>query len=65
DETDPSRVLKFQIDEEETDEATLVCDERGRMVMLTCSPYEIKIWADIEYVPQKMDIHYDPFCGHH
>ena len=65
DETDPSRVLKFQIDEEETDEATLVCDERGRMVMLTCSPYVIKIWADIEYVPQKMDIHYDPFCGHH
>jgi len=64
-ETDPSKVVKFQLDEEETDEATLVCDERGRMVMLTSSPYEIKIWADIEYVPQKMDIHYDPFCGHH
>ena len=64
-EPDPSTVTRFQLDEEETDEATLICDERGHLIMLTSSPYDIQIWADIEYVPQKMDIHYDPFCGHH
>mgnify|MGYP006300407699 FL=1 len=62
---DPSMVTRFRIDEEETDEATLICDERGRMILLTSSPYDIQIWADIEYSPQKMDVHYDPFCGHH
>ena len=62
---DPSMMTRFRIDEEETDEATLICDERGRMILLTSSPYDIQIWADIEYSPQKMDIHYDPFCGHH
>jgi len=62
---DNERVVKFSLNEEETDEATLILDERGHMIMLTSSPYDIQIWADIEYVPQKMDIHYDPFCGHH
>lgn len=64
-EPDPSKITKFEISEEDTDEATLICDERGNLVMLTSSPYDIQIWADIEYIPQKMDIHYDPFCGHH
>ncbi|WP_372369284.1 hypothetical protein [Candidatus Uabimicrobium sp. HlEnr_7] len=62
---DENTAARFNLDEEETDEATLVCDERGKLRMLTGALYDIEIWADIEYVPQKMDIHYDPFCGHH
>ncbi len=63
--SDPTLLAKFSLDEEDTDEATLILDERGQLIMLTTALYDIQIWADIEYVPQKMDIHYDPFCGYH
>lgn len=55
----------FYLANEEPEELALVCDETGRIVLLFSIVYDIKIWADIDYVPQKIDPQYDPFCGQH
>lgn len=60
-----SLVAHFYLAQEEVEETALLCDETGRLVLLLSVIYDIKIWADIEYVPQKLDPQYDPFCGQH
>jgi hypothetical protein len=55
----------FYLANEEPEELALACDETGRIVLLFSIIYDIKIWADIDYVPQKIDPQYDPFCGQH
>ncbi len=61
----PQLISHFHLGDVEAEEVTLACDETGRVVLLLAKVYDIKIWADIDYVPQKMDSQYDPFCGEH
>lgn len=63
--TEPQLIAHFNLTDEDVDEVTLACDETGRVVLLLSTTYDIKIWADINYLPQKVDIQYDPFCGQH
>jgi hypothetical protein len=58
----------FHLGNEKNDkmeELALACDETGKVILLLGITYDIKIWADIDYVPQKIDPQYDPFCGQH
>lgn len=64
-ENEPHLLSHFHLDEVEVEEVTLACDETGRVVLLLAKIYDIKIWAEIDYVPQKVDAQYDPFCGEH
>ncbi len=63
--SEPQLISHFHLDEVDAEEITLACDETGRVVLLLAKMYDIKIWADIDYVPQKVDSQYDPFCGEH
>ncbi|WP_372366190.1 hypothetical protein [Candidatus Uabimicrobium sp. HlEnr_7] len=64
---DPSDdlVARFEIDESETEEATLICDQDGKLVMTSNCLFDIEIYAEIEYVAQKVNAEFDPFCGTH
>lgn len=64
---DPSEdvVARFKIDESETEEATLICDQDGKLVMTSNCLFDIDIYAEIEYVAQKVNAEFDPFCGTH
>jgi hypothetical protein len=64
-EVQPQLIGHFHIAPDEVEEVRLACDETGAMVLLLSTVYDIKIWADIDYVPQKVDAQYDPFCGQH
>jgi len=62
---DPDLIAKFELNEEETDEATFVIDEDHRMIMLTKCLFDIQLYADIQFIQQKADFNLDPFCGQH
>ncbi len=64
-EEDRNIIAEFEIDEDTTDELTLVCDQDGRLIVMTKCLFEITIWAEIQYEAQKLDYNYDPFCGLH
>jgi len=55
----------FVVDENEIKEATFICDEDQRCIMLTNCLFDIQIWEDIQFSPPKADINCDPFCGCH
>ncbi len=62
---EPKLISHFCIENNDNEEIILACDETGRVVLLLSCVYDIKIWADIDYQPQKVDAQYDPFCGQH
>lgn len=62
---EPKLISHFGIENNNNEEMVLACDETGRVVLLLSCIYDIKIWADIDYQPQKVDAQYDPFCGQH
>ncbi len=64
-EQEPGLIGHFHLWEQTPEEAYLACDENGRIILLFSVIYDIKIWADIDYVPQRIDVQYDPFCGLH
>lgn len=57
--------VKYNLDVDETDEVTLVCDEDGRLTLMTKCLFEIEISTEIEYEVQNVDYNVDPFCGQH
>ncbi len=58
-------VARFKLKEDDIDEANLICDEDGQMGMTTHCLFDPEIYAEIEYIAQKMDVQFDPFCGSH
>lgn len=56
---------EFEVDIDESDELTLVCDEDGRLLLMTKCLFEIEISTGIEYEVQNVDYNLDPFCGQH
>lgn len=64
---DPSDeiIARFEMDESETEEATLICDQDGKLIMTRNCLFDIDIYAEIEYVAQKVNAEFDPFCGTH
>lgn len=56
---------KFEVSPDELEEVTLCLDENQRLIMLTKCLFDIEIYSDIQFVPQKADMNYDPFCGYH
>ncbi|HRU50820.1 MAG TPA: hypothetical protein P5543_01345 [Planctomycetota bacterium] len=62
---EPALISHFYLSNENVEEVSLACDETGRILLLLSTVYDIKIWADIDYVPQKVDSQFDPFCGQH
>jgi hypothetical protein len=53
------------LEKESISEIAIACDETGRVSLVLSMIYDIKIWADIDYIPQTLDPMYDPFCGQH
>ena len=58
---EPTLIAHFHLKDEDVEEIAIACDETGKVVLLLSIVYDIKIWADIDYVPQKIDPRYDPF----
>lgn len=62
---DQNVFAKFVLDANNIEEATLLCDENNKCIMLTKCLFNIEIWEDIQFNPPKADINSDPFCGCH
>ena len=62
---DANIIARFELDEDETEEVTLICDEDGALILMTKCLFDITISTEIEYEAQKVDYNYDPFCGQH
>ena len=62
---EPQLIAHFHLPDREVDEVHLCCDETGKVILLYSFKYDIRIWGDIDYVPQKIDSQFDPFCGQH
>lgn len=65
DNTEEEIIARFHMDADKTDEATLICDQDGKLIMTPNCLFEIEIYAEIEYVAQKVNSEFDPFCGLH
>lgn len=62
---EPALISHFYLGDTNAEEVSFSCDETGRVLLLLSTVYDIKIWADIDYVPQKVESQFDPFCGQH
>jgi hypothetical protein len=62
---EPALISHFYLGDTSAEEVSFSCDETGRVLLLLSTVYDIKIWADIDYVPQKVESQFDPFCGQH